>query len=47
MGLPFDMSLEGKRIFLRVGATDFRRGIRGIVFNQAFFPKMIVGISLF
>lgn len=31
MGLPFDMSLEGKKIFLRVGPTDFRRGIRGMV----------------
>ena len=31
MGLPFDTSLEGKKIFLRVGATDFRRGIRGMV----------------
>ena len=31
MGLPFDTSLEGKKIFLRVGPTDFRRGIRGMV----------------
>ncbi|MGB4406464.1 MAG: IS66 family insertion sequence element accessory protein TnpB [Sphaerochaeta sp.] len=31
MSLPFDTSLEGKKIFLRVGATDFRRGIRGMV----------------
>jgi len=31
MALPFDTSLEGKRIFLRVGPTDFRRGVRGMV----------------
>ena len=31
MSLPFDTSLEGKKIFLRVGSTDFRRGIRGMV----------------
>jgi transposase len=31
MGMPFDTSLEGKRILLRVGATDFRRGVRGMV----------------
>jgi len=31
MSLPFDTSLEGKKIFLRVGATDFRRGVRGMV----------------
>lgn len=31
MSLPFDMILEGKKIFLRVGATDFRRGIHGMV----------------
>ena len=31
MGLPFDTSLQGKKIFLRVGPTDFRRGIRGMV----------------
>jgi transposase len=31
MSLPFDTSLEGKRIYLRVGRTDFRRGIRGMV----------------
>lgn len=31
MGLPFDTALEGKKVFLRVGATDFRRGIRGMV----------------
>lgn len=31
MGLPFDTRLEGKKIFLRVGTTDFRRGVRGMV----------------
>ncbi len=31
MGLPFDTSLEGKKIFLRVGSTDFRRGVRGMI----------------
>ena len=31
MALPFDTSLGGKRIFLRVGPTDFRRGVRGMV----------------
>ena len=31
MALPFDTGLEGKKIFLRVGSTDFRRGIRGRV----------------
>ncbi len=31
MGLPFDISLEGKKIFLRVGSTDFRRGVRGMI----------------
>jgi hypothetical protein len=31
MALPFDTALEGKKIFLRVGATDFRRGVRGMV----------------
>jgi len=29
MALPFDTSLEGKKIFLRIGPTDFRRGVRG------------------
>ena len=31
MALPFDTALDGKKVFLRVGATDFRRGIRGMV----------------
>jgi transposase len=31
MGLPFDTSLEGKKIFLQVGSTDFRRGVRGMI----------------
>ena len=31
MKLPFDTSIEGKKIFLRFGATDFRRGVRGMV----------------
>ena len=31
MSLPFDTSLEGKKIYIRVGATDFRRGVRGMV----------------
>ncbi len=31
MGLPFDTSLEGKKIFLRAGSTDFRRGVRGMI----------------
>ncbi len=31
MSLPFDTSIKGKKIFLRVGSTDFRRGIRGMV----------------
>ncbi len=31
MSLPFDTSLEGKKIFLRVGSTDFRRGVRGMI----------------
>lgn len=31
MGLPFDTTLEGKKVFLRLGPTDFRRGIRGMV----------------
>jgi hypothetical protein len=31
MGIPFDTSWEGKKIFLRVGSTDFRRGVRGMI----------------
>ena len=31
MALPFDTGLEGKKIFLRIGPTDFRRGVRGMV----------------
>ncbi|MCF7942574.1 MAG: IS66 family insertion sequence element accessory protein TnpB [Spirochaetia bacterium] len=31
MVLPFDTTLEGKKIFLRVGSTDFRRGTRGMI----------------
>ncbi len=31
MNLPFEMKLTGKKVFLRVGASDFRRGIRGMV----------------
>jgi transposase len=31
MKLPFDTSIEGKKIFLRFGATDFRRGVRGMI----------------
>ena len=31
MSLPFDTSLEGKKIYLRIGYTDFRRGIRGMI----------------
>jgi len=31
MGLQFDTELEGKKVFLRVGSTDFRPGIRGMV----------------
>lgn len=31
MALPFDTGLEGKKIFLRFGPTDFRRGVRGMV----------------
>jgi len=31
MSLPFDTALEGKKIFLRVGSTDFRRGVRGMI----------------
>ena len=31
MGLPFDKKLTGKKVFLKVGASDFRRGIRGMV----------------
>lgn len=31
MKLPFDTGIEGKKIFLRFGATDFRRGVRGMV----------------
>lgn len=31
MNLPFDTGIEGKKIFLRFGATDFRRGVRGMI----------------
>ncbi len=31
MKLPFDTGIERKKIFLRFGATDFRRGVRGMV----------------
>jgi len=31
MALPFDKKLTGKKVFLRVGPSDFRRGIRGMV----------------
>jgi len=31
MALPFEMDLTDKKVFLKVGASDFRRGIRGMV----------------
>jgi transposase len=31
MALPFEMDLTDKKVFLRIGASDFRRGIRGMV----------------
>jgi len=31
MALPFEIDLTDKRVFLRIGSSDFRRGIRGMV----------------
>ena len=31
MALPFEMDIKDKKVFLRIGASDFRRGIRGMV----------------
>ncbi|MDP0488978.1 MAG: IS66 family insertion sequence element accessory protein TnpB, partial [Pleomorphochaeta sp.] len=31
MALPFDKDLAGKKVYLKVGATDFRRGIKGLI----------------
>jgi hypothetical protein len=31
MALPFDKDLAGIKVYLKVGATDFRRGIKGLI----------------
>lgn len=31
MSLPFDKDLTGIKVYLKVGATDFRRGIKGLI----------------
>jgi transposase len=31
MALPFDKDLVGIKVYLKVGATDFRRGIKGLI----------------
>jgi transposase len=31
MPLPFDKNIKGYSVYLRVGATDFRRGIKGLI----------------
>ena len=31
MALPFDKDLTGIKVYIKVGATDFRRGIKGLI----------------
>ncbi len=31
MALPFDKNLDGVKVYLKVGSTDFRRGIKGLI----------------
>jgi len=31
MALPFDKDLTGVRVYLKVGATDFKGGIKGLI----------------
>ncbi len=31
MALQFDKDLTGKKVYLKTGTTDFRRGIKGLI----------------
>ena len=31
MALPFDKDLSNVKVYLKVGPTDFRRGIKGLI----------------